>query len=124
MRRTEHRERATASAGSIFSHLLVGVDGSKPAFEACRQAARLADPGAVIDAAAVVHLVPGLAATTDQPGTPDRLKLEAEAALDEAHILGKRTRKRFLNGVIAAALISEIHRSGATLLALGTANGA
>jgi nucleotide-binding universal stress UspA family protein len=109
------------SAGSIFGHLLVGVDGSEPAFEACRQAARLADPGAVLDAAAVVHLVPGLAAATDQPGTPDRLKLEAEAALDEAaHILGKRTRKRFLNGAIAAALIDEIHRSGATLLALGT----
>ena len=45
-----------AMSGSVFSRVVVGVDGSEAGFEACRQAARLADPSAPIEVVSVVHV--------------------------------------------------------------------
>jgi nucleotide-binding universal stress UspA family protein len=115
------RQRNDTNAPSIFSRTLVGVDGTEPAFEACRQAGRLAEPDAAIDVVAVVHLADSLAAGVDSPHGPDQLRIEAEEALDKAvAILGQRAQKRFANGFITEALLSEVRRAHSTLLALGS----
>jgi nucleotide-binding universal stress UspA family protein len=83
--------------------------------------ARLADIDAMIDAVAVVHLGPAVAAALDAAHVVDVLEREAEAALDEAvEILGGRARKRYLNGFVTPALLDELQRFDATLIALGT----
>lgn len=113
--------RSLPATGSIFAHVLVGVDGTEAGFEACRQAALLADPAAAIDAVAVVHLADAVQAGMDAPHVADVLEREAEAALDEAmRILGGRVRRRFVNGWVSAALLDEVEHSGATLVALGS----
>lgn len=106
---------------SIFSRILVGVDGTEPAFEACRQVARLAETDAAIDAVSVVHLGPAVAAALEAAHAPDKLEREAEAALEQAAgILGDRARTRFLDGFVTPALLGELRAFGATLVALGS----
>ena len=39
---TSEHPSATIASESIFQHVIVGVDGTEAAFEACRQARRLA----------------------------------------------------------------------------------
>jgi len=110
-----------AGEGSVFGRVLVGVDGTKASFEACRQAARLADPGAAIEAVAVVHLADAVYTGVHAPDVADRLRRDAEEALDEAvRILGERARKRFVNGYVTTALLHEIARADATVIALGS----
>ena len=55
---------------SVFSRVVVGVDGTEPGFEACRQAARLADPHTPIEAVAVVHLADAARAGPNAPRSP------------------------------------------------------
>ena len=85
-------DEPTAMTESVFSRVVVGVDGTEPGFEACRQAARLADAGAPIEAVAVVHLAE--AAPGGVRGAPiaDELAREAEAALDKAVADPRRAR--------------------------------
>jgi len=107
--------------GSIFSRIIVGIDGSEAGFEACRQIARLAEQDAEIDAVAVVHLGPDVAAALDAAHIVDVLEREAENALERAvEILGGRAHKRYLNGFVTPALLAELEHFHATLLALGT----
>jgi nucleotide-binding universal stress UspA family protein len=123
MASTKHSAAETESAKSesIFGRILVGVDGSEPGFEACRQAARLADPHASIEAVAVVHLADAIKVGVNAPRVADELEREAEAALDEAvRILGARARRRFVNGFVTAALLREIENTHSTLLVLGS----
>jgi nucleotide-binding universal stress UspA family protein len=111
----------TAIAGSIFSRILVGIDGSEAGFEACRQIARLAEADAEIDAVAVVHLGPAVAAALGAAHVADVLDQEAEEALEHAvEILGGRAHKCYLNGFVTPALLAELVHFHATLLALGT----
>jgi nucleotide-binding universal stress UspA family protein len=117
---SEAHEAATGSGPSIFGHIVVGIDGTQASLEACRQAARLAEVDAVIDAATVVHIAPVSEGETSGRGS-DVLQLEAESAIAQAApILGDRGRTSFLDGFVDAALIEHLERSGATLLALGT----
>ena len=105
----------------VFSRVLVGVDGSEAGFEACRQAARLADPGAPIEAVAVVRLADAVWTAYNAPAVVDRLREEAETALEHAAgLIGERARPQFVNGHETAALLQEIDRAGATLIALGS----
>jgi nucleotide-binding universal stress UspA family protein len=116
----EAQEAAAASGPSIFGHIVVGIDGTEASLEACRQAARLAEVDAIIDAAAVVHIAPVSEGETSGHES-DVLQLEAESAVAHAApILGDRGRMCFLDGFVDAALIEHLRRSGATLLALGT----
>lgn len=109
------------TSDSIFRHVIVGVDGTEAAFEACRQALRVAEPSGPIDAVAVVHLADAILAGINAAHMADQLTRDAEVALDEAaRILGKRAHKRFVNGYIVEALIREIERTHATMIALGT----
>jgi nucleotide-binding universal stress UspA family protein len=111
----------TANGESIFSRILVGIDGSEAGFEACRQVARLAEQDAEIDAVAVVHLGPAFAAELDAAHIDDVLERDAEHALEHAvEILGARAHKRYLNGFVTPALLAELEHFHATLLALGT----
>lgn len=105
-------QHATATADSIFSRIVIGVDGTKEGFDACRQAALLADPGATLEAAAVVQPAPDLAAEFEQTAT---------AALDAATgILGRNAETRRLYGFVVEELLHEVERLDATLLAIGT----
>ena len=113
--------RRAATQTSLFDRVVVGVDGSEPGFEACRQAAVLGAPEAPIDAVSVVHLSDAVHAGLSAARIADELQSDAEAALDRAvAILGERARKRFVNGYIAEALLREIQRVDATTLMIGT----
>jgi nucleotide-binding universal stress UspA family protein len=117
---TRHTTGA-AIGGSIFSRIIVGIDGSEAGFEACRQVARLAEHDTEIDAVAVVHLGPAFAAALDAAHVVDVLAREAEDALEQAiEILGGRAHKRYLDGFVTSALLAELQRFDATLIALGT----
>jgi nucleotide-binding universal stress UspA family protein len=109
------------AATQVFSRVLVGVDGSEAGFEACRQAARFADPGAPIEAVAVVHLADAVWTGYNALSVTDRLREEAEATLEHAvRLIGERARPRFVNGTETAALLQEIERAAATLIAVGS----
>jgi nucleotide-binding universal stress UspA family protein len=123
MIRTTHSRLnpAVVAQGSVFDRLVVGVDGTEPGFEACRQAAVLAAPGAPIEAVAVVHLADAIHTGLNAPRVTDQLQSEAEDALEQAvQILGSRARKRFVNGFVTEALLREIERADATALVIGT----
>jgi nucleotide-binding universal stress UspA family protein len=114
-------DAGAATSESVFSRVVVGVDGTEPGFEACRQAARLADPDALIEAVAVVHVADATKVGFDAPRVADELEREAEAALDEAvRILGNRARKRFVDGFVTPSLLREIARVDATVVAVGS----
>lgn len=120
MTTSEHLS-TTIGSESIFRHVIVGVDGTEAAFEACRQALRLAEPSEPIDAVAVVHLADAVKAGIEAAHMADVLARDADRALSSAErILGDRMRKRFVNGYIVEALIREIETTHATLIALGT----
>jgi nucleotide-binding universal stress UspA family protein len=111
----------SAEPPDLFSAVVVGVDGTEAAFDACQQAARLADPGARVEAVAVVHLSDVVRAELEAAEAPDLLHEEATAALDDAvAILGEGAARRLVNGYVADALRGEVERAHATLLALGS----
>jgi nucleotide-binding universal stress UspA family protein len=105
----------------VFQRVLVGVDGTMPGFEACRQAARLAVPGEPIEAVAVVHLGDAIQAGIRAAGMADLLAREAAAALvDAAEIIGPQARTTAVNGVVVPTLLRHIEQSHTTLVALGS----
>ena len=105
----------------LFGRIVVGVDGSEAGFEACRQAARLAPPEARIEAVSVVHLSDAVHAAYRAAEMADQLGLAAERWLVEAkRILGETAETRFVNGYAVPALIREIEKADATLVALGS----
>jgi nucleotide-binding universal stress UspA family protein len=111
----------TATSHSIFGRVVVGVDGTEPGFEACRQVARLAPPHASIGAVAVVHLAEAAHVGMNAPRIADELERGAQVALDEAvRILGDRSRRRLVHGFVTATLLREIEQANATLAALGS----
>jgi nucleotide-binding universal stress UspA family protein len=118
---TTQAVEAAVSPDSAFGRILVGIDGTEAAYEACRQIAHLAEPEATIDAVAVVHVGAAVAAALEAARVPDTLQRRAEVALDRAvSILGRRTRARSVDGFVVPVLLDEIDRIGAGLLALGS----
>ena len=118
----ETRPRGIPSAAhSIFERILVGVDGTRESLDACRQAARVAEPRATIDAAVVSLFPPETAAGFGAGDLADRLERTAVSALAAAaEILGPSAGLRRLQGLTVEALLDEIERMQATLLAIGT----
>lgn len=107
-----------ATRSSIFERILVGVDGTKQSLDACRQTGRLAEPTATVEAA-IVSLFPPEAL----PG--DELTVRLDRTADEtlaaaARILGPHAELRRLHGLTVDALLEEVERMQATLLAIGT----
>jgi nucleotide-binding universal stress UspA family protein len=103
----------------VFARVLVGVDGSDAAYEACRQVASVAAPGASIEAFTVVHIADALAAGADTPHLA-RLEREAEEALARAAEILRGAETRSANGFCASAILAEAERFGASLIALGS----
>lgn len=112
---------APAMSGSVFNRVVVGVDGSEAGFEACRQAARLAEPSAPIEVVSVVHVAEAARAGFEAARIADELALEAEVALDEAiRILGERAEGRSVDGYVMASLLTEIARVDASVVVVGS----
>jgi nucleotide-binding universal stress UspA family protein len=103
---------------SICDRILVGVDATKESLDACRQAGRLAEPQASIEAA-TVSLFPPEAPDGDELEARDE-RTAATALTAAAQILGPRAELRRLHGLTVDALLDEIERTQATLLAIGT----
>jgi nucleotide-binding universal stress UspA family protein len=115
------RALAPSTTGPVFARVLVGVDGTEPGFEACRQAAVLAEPDAALEAVCVVHLSDAIQVGFEAAGAVDRLREEAASALGEAgRILGGHATTRFVNGFVTQALLREIDEFGATAVAIGS----
>jgi nucleotide-binding universal stress UspA family protein len=113
--------RSSTSDDSPFGRVLVGIDGTEPGFEACRQAVRLAAPQSAIAVVAVVHISEEARALYGAADVADRLQADAERALETARgLIGDRARPRFVDGFVTEALLREIEAEGATLVALGT----
>lgn len=114
-------EHDSATGVGIFDRVLVGVDGREAGFEACRQAARLAEPWATIELLAVAHLADAIRTGPGASVAADELRRDAERALAEAvGIVGDRASERFVNGLATDALLREAEAMQATALVIGS----
>lgn len=117
----ENYESSVAKARSLFSHIVVGVDGTEPGFEACRQAARLADACGSLELFTAVYLAEAALAGWSAPRLADDLLTEARIALDKAtEITGPRATPRLVTGPPTKSLLKELEETQASLVALGT----
>jgi nucleotide-binding universal stress UspA family protein len=108
-------------AGSVFGRVIVGIDGTEPGYEACRQALRLAAPGAWIELLSAVYLAGAALAGWSAARMAEELEREAGEGLRRAQqIAGDRAAARLVNGPAADVLLREVEREEATLLAVGT----
>ena len=106
---------------SIFERVLVGVDGTKESLDACRQAAQLAEQQSTVEAVVVSLFPPAAASALGVDDLAERLEQTASSALSAAaQILGPRAELRRLEGLTVEALLGEVKRIQATLLAIGT----
>jgi nucleotide-binding universal stress UspA family protein len=105
---------------AIFERVLIGVDGTKLSFDACRQMARLAEPETTFEVASVTLFPPATAAALGGDKLGDSLEHYAGSVLQAAaSILGPDAELRRLDGLTADALVDEVKRTRATLLAIG-----
>jgi len=106
---------------SLFARVVVGVDGTEAGFETCRQVARLATPTTEITAVSVAHVSEDADDQIVDRGRFDVLGDQARTALRKAKkILGEDAAERVLEGFVTAAVLREVERQHATLLAIGT----
>lgn len=114
------RPSADLTQPSVFERILVGVDGGKLSFDACRQASLLASPETAIEAATVTLFPPVTAAALGAHELAADLEETAGSALLVAgQILGPHAELRRLEGITVEALLEEVKRTKATLLAIG-----
>ena len=105
---------------SVFERILVGVDGGKLSFDACRQASLLASPETVIEAATVTLFPPATAAALGANELAADLEETAGSALLAAReIIGPHAELRRLEGITVKVLLEEVKRTKPTLLAIG-----
>jgi nucleotide-binding universal stress UspA family protein len=113
--------RTRRAVPSIFERILVAVDGTPESLDACRQAARLAEPQATIEAAISSVFSPETASALGAQDMADQLAQTASSALvAAAGILGPDAELRRLQGLTVDALLEECERMQASLLAIGT----
>ena len=111
----------TVGESRVFDRIVVGVDGTAPGLDACRQALRLAAPTAEIELVSAVYLVEAVLAGWSAVRIAEELEREAGAALREAEVLaGGRASVRLVNGPPARVLLHAVEQRRATLLAVGT----
>jgi nucleotide-binding universal stress UspA family protein len=117
-------EPAVRSAETIFSRILVGVDGSPESLEAARQAAALERPGGTTTLLGAWHLAPPL--VTPMTVLPawgvdeSEARAEAEDALRAVRQELPSAAALLVHGFPAHALIGEARRAGSTLIAVGS----
>ena len=120
---TDHPQ-STQTAETIFSRVLVGVDGSPESSEAARQAALLVRPGGVVTLLAAWNLAPPLVTpmTTLPPFDADeraaRSGAEDAFRVPTKHLPSART--IVVHDFPAPALLDEIEREQSTLVAVGS----
>jgi nucleotide-binding universal stress UspA family protein len=120
---TDHRP-SMQSAETIFSRVLVGVDGSPESSEAVRQAALLVKPGGALTLLAAWNLAPPL--VTPMTALPAfdaderAARSDAEETVRAAKRLHPSARTMIVHGFPAPALIEDIERAQATLVAVGS----
>jgi nucleotide-binding universal stress UspA family protein len=111
----------TPERQSIFDRIVIGVDGTKESLDACRQAAQFAEPHAAVEAAIVSLFPPAAAKALGVDDLAERLERTASSALAAAaQILGPQADLRRLEGLTVDALLEEVKRFQASLLAIGT----
>jgi nucleotide-binding universal stress UspA family protein len=120
---TSDAQSETTPGASVFSRVLVGVDGSAEAREAARQAAIVAEaPPTLIAAYALAPAIvggtgPGIPAYYDE----DAQREAAEAALEQARSeIDGRSDAKIVRGTSWAELLREIERERMTLVAVGS----
>lgn len=120
MTATRTKPSANLTRPSVFDRILIGVDGGKLSFDACRQAALLAYPEAFVEAATVTLFPPETAAALGVRDLAARLEETAGSSLLAAQqILGPNAELRRLEGITVDTLLEEVKRIQATLLAIG-----
>lgn len=108
-------------AHDVLARIVVGVDGTEPGYEACRQAATLAEADSMLEAVSAVHTAPAVAAGFSALRIADELEHEAADAIAHARwLLGPKATTRILEGPASGVLLKELHDTHATLVALGT----
>jgi nucleotide-binding universal stress UspA family protein len=108
-------------AGSVFGRVIVGIDGTEPGFEACRQARSLLVPDGRLELVSAVYLAGAALAGWSSARMAEELEREAGGWLEEARrIAGAGSETRLVNGPAASVLLREAEREHATVLALGT----
>lgn len=108
-------------ARSVFSRVLVGVDGTAEGYEAARQARRLAEPHAEIEVLAAEYIAGATLAGWSPTRADDEAGREAAATLQEAlRILGPTAIPLAVNAAPSEALLAEIRAVRANVVAIGT----
>lgn len=117
----EKHETFGRPATRLFARIVVGIDGTEPGFEACRQAARLVDPNGSLELFSAVHLAETALAGYSAPRLADDLLTEGQQALDRATgIGGYRATARLVNGPPTESLLKHLQETQASMVALGT----
>ena len=115
---------AVQDAEKIFSRVLVGIDGSPEALDAAQQAALLKASGGTMSLVAAWNLEPPLVAPmTMLPPYDADGRAARSAAEDALHVAKEQlptARTTVVHGFPAHALIDEIKREQATLVAVGS----
>jgi nucleotide-binding universal stress UspA family protein len=120
---TDHRP-LTLSPETLFSQVLVGVDGSPESSEAVRQAAVLATSGGALTVLAAWDLAPPIVTPMTilpaHDAEEEAARREAEDAVQTARQLLPTARTIVVHDFAAHALIDEIDRARSTLVVVGS----
>jgi nucleotide-binding universal stress UspA family protein len=112
--------RGIRQAASVFSRVVIALDGTEAGFEACRQAARLVEPDGRIEIVFAAYVIGGTLPWSTMD-VAEELEREGGPAIRKAEaILGSRATIRLVNAPPPAALLEAIVKAAATLLAIGT----
>ena len=113
-----------SAARTIFSQVLVGVDGSPESFEAVRQAELLKAPGETLTCLSAWNLeLPVVTPPTAVPAREaDELEARhlAESAVRDAQAYAPSAETMTVHGFAAHALLDVIQHEGSTLVAIGS----
>jgi nucleotide-binding universal stress UspA family protein len=109
------------TAQRVFARVLVGIDGSDAGRRAAAQAGRLVAPEGTLELAAARYLIDANLQHWPEEEIEATLEREAGPWLNDAaaHV-GRRATTRLLNGPSKQALLDEVARYRATLIAVGT----
>ena len=117
-------QHSMPEAETTFGRVLVGIDGSPESLEAARQAALLEEPGGTLELLAAWNLAPPIVAPGLSPPVYENDEASAlehaERALQIAKTQLPSAEVRIVRGFAAHALIDEIGRTRATVVAVGS----